>query len=103
MTARGLPYPPPATGASAEIGYAGPGTSGTSIAGRLKLDEASALDPVPGRDAEKLAECVADMADMSGEWYGLMVADTGLDIDDHLAVAGYIEAAGQGAACTASP
>lgn len=84
-----------ATGASAEIGYVRPGTGGTGIAGRLKLDEASALDPVPGRDAEKLAECVADMADMSGEWYGLMVVDTGLDIDDHLAVAGYIEAAGK--------
>ena len=25
------------------------------------------------------------MVDMSGEWYGLMVADTGVGMDDHLA------------------
>ncbi|WP_221931089.1 DUF3383 family protein, partial [Telmatospirillum sp. J64-1] len=76
-----------ATGAAAVLGYAdGP------LASQMKLTTDTALAPVPGADAETPLEAVAVLADRSGDWYGLAFADPGLAVEDHLAVAGFIEA-----------
>ena len=80
-----------ATGAGQEIGYAVNAGSGTDLSGRMALTSALALPLVPGFDAETSLECAAKLADRSGDWYGLVFADT-LSDDEHLAVGGFIEA-----------
>lgn len=83
-----------ATGASASLGYMSAGAAdGTSIAGLLGLTAETALPPVAGADAESAAGCVAALADLSGDWYGCVFADASLTVADHLAVAGFVEAA----------
>ena len=82
-----------ATGAAASLGYLSAGTGdGTSIAGLLGLTPETALPPVAGADAESPVECVAALADLSGDWYGCSFADTGLSVADHVAVSAFIEA-----------
>ena len=78
-------------GTGQELGFAVSAGVGTDISSLLAITEEQALPLVPGADAETPLECVATLADMSGDWYGLMFAEP-LDDDDHLAVAGYIEA-----------
>ncbi|MCY1361911.1 hypothetical protein D9M69_486040 [compost metagenome] len=46
-----------------------------------------------GIAAETLLDCVAGMASMSADWYGLLVADTAPADDDLLGVAAFIEGA----------
>lgn len=82
-----------ATGASASLGYMSAGATGTGIADLLALTVQTALAPVGGVDAESAVECAAALADLSGEWYGCVFADADLDVEDHLAVAAFIEAA----------
>lgn len=76
-----------ATGAAATIGYA----SG-ALAEQMKLTVATALLPVPGADAETAKECAVTLADKSGEWYGLAFAAPDITVDDHLAVAAFVNA-----------
>jgi hypothetical protein len=76
-----------ATGAAATIGYAE-----GALAAQMKLTAETGLAPVPGADAETPLECATALADRSGEWYGLVFADTGITVDQHLAVASYINA-----------
>ncbi|WP_285907922.1 DUF3383 domain-containing protein [Pseudodesulfovibrio pelocollis] len=83
-----------ATGATVFMGYATAPASGTDISAMTGLTSALAYAPVPGFDAETPAECAAALADVSGEWYGLMFA-AALTVDQHVAVAAFIEATGK--------
>lgn len=74
-------------GADKTIGYAA-----GALAAQMKLTAATGLAPVPGADAETPKECVVTLADRSGEWYGVTFADTSLTVDDHLAVAAFVNA-----------
>lgn len=82
------------TGADSSVGYATSGASGTNVSALAGLTSALAYDPVPGYDAETPLECAEVLADVSGEWYGLMFAASTMPTDDQsVAVAGFIEAA----------
>lgn len=61
------------TGASSTVGYAVSPTSGTDISTLLKLNDGAASPPVVGIVAETLADCVAALADKSGDWYAAVV------------------------------
>lgn len=78
------------TGGQVTIGYCENPEGGT-LAQKLKLTKETALAPQDGRDKETIRECVAALADM-GDWYGLAIADDSLAVDDHLAVAQFIQA-----------
>lgn len=81
-------------GADSSVGYATSGASGTDISTMTGLTAALAYDPVPGYDAETPIQCAETLADVSGEWYGLMFAASTMPTDDQsVAVAGFIEAA----------
>lgn len=81
-------------GADSSVGYATSGASGTDISTMTGLTAALAYDPVPGYDAETPVQCAETLADVSGEWYGLMFAASTMPTDDQsMAVAGFIEAA----------
>lgn len=78
------------TGPQQELGFAGAAGEGTDISSRLALTKELALSLVAGMPAETPLQCVANLADISGDWYGLAWADPISD-DDHLAVGGFIE------------
>lgn len=81
------------TGATSSVSYATAGT-GTDISTLLGLTSASGASvPVGGIVAETLLSAVAQMANLSNDWYGLAVAAIGLQDADQIAVAGFIEAA----------
>lgn len=81
-------------GADSSVGYATAPTSGTDISTMTGLTATLAYDPVPGYDAETPVQCAETLADVSGEWYGLMFAASTMPTDDQsMAVAGFIEAA----------
>lgn len=83
-----------ATGSAAFMGFASAPDAGTDISTMTGLTEALATTPVPGYDAETPAQCAAALADLSGEWYGLMFAATSAVTDDQLVdVAAFVEAA----------
>jgi hypothetical protein len=83
-----------ATGAAVSLGYATAPASGTDISTMTGLTAALAYDPVPGYDAETPLQCAETLADVSGEWYGLMFAASTMPTDaQSIAVAGFIEAA----------
>ena len=78
-----------ATGAGVAIGWA----TG-NLAPMLKLDQAQALAPTDGQDAESAVEAVQALADFSGAWYGCMFAANTMPQEaDYLAVAEFIEGA----------
>ena len=82
------------TGAASEVGYASATGSGTDISALLKLTAATALVPVPGFAAETPVECVTELANMSGMWYGLSFAASTMPTDDQIVdVAAFIEGA----------
>lgn len=82
------------TGATSEVGYASATGSGTDISALLKLTSATALVPVPGFAAETPVECVTELANMSGMWYGLSFAASTMPTADQLVdVAAFIEGA----------
>lgn len=82
------------TGASSEVGYASATGSGTDISAQLKLTSSTALVPVPGFAAETPVECVTELANMSGMWYGLSFAASTMPTADQLVdVAAFIEGA----------
>lgn len=81
-------------GADSSVGYATSGASGTNVSALAGLTATLAYDPVPGYDAETPVQCAETLADVSGEWYGLMFAASTMPTDDQsMAVAGFIEAA----------
>lgn len=81
-------------GADSSVGYATSGASGTNVSALAGLTATLAYDPVPGYDAETPVQCAETLADVSGEWYGLMFAASAMPTDDQsVAVAGFIEAA----------
>lgn len=84
-------------GGDQKIGYVtlvDPATPGaTDISSMMKLTNVLALPPVDGSDSESLTDAVVLMADISGDWYGLMVAtDKDIEDDEHIKVARFIEA-----------
>lgn len=82
------------TGTSSEVGYASATGSGTDISALLKLTAATALVPVPGFAAETPVECVTELANMSGMWYGLSFAANTMPTDDQIVdVAAFVEGA----------
>lgn len=82
------------TGALSSVGYATTPGAGTDLSDLLKLTAATALTPVPGFAAETAAECAAELANMSGQWYGLTFAASTMPDGDALeAVAAFIEGA----------
>ena len=83
------------TGVTSTITYAEAPASGTDISALLGLVTGVASAPVNGVAAESLVDAVADIAGMSNAWYGLQVADASLGESDVLAVAAFIEGAGQ--------
>lgn len=83
------------TGVTSTITYAEAPTSGTDISALLGLVTGVASAPVNGVAAEALVDAVAEIAGMSNAWYGLQVADATLSESDVLAVASFIEGAGQ--------
>jgi len=84
------------TGTSSTIGYASATGSGTDISAMLNLVTGIASPPVAGVAAETLLAAVQELADISNDWYGLMVATaTPPGNSDHLAVASFIEGASQ--------
>lgn len=82
------------TGVASVVGYASPTGAGTDISALLKMTSATALAPVPGFIAETPVECVAQMANISGVWYGLTFASSTMPTDDQVVdVAAFIEGA----------
>lgn len=89
-----------ATGSTAFMGYASAPASGSDISAMTGLTQAKAHTPIPGYDAETPAECAAELADVSGEWYGLTFAATApITDDEHVDVAAFIEATTKSRVC----
>lgn len=82
------------TGVTSTVGYASATGSGTDISALLKLTSATALVPVPGFAAETPVDCVSELANMSGMWYGLSFAASAMPTADQIVdVAAFIEGA----------
>jgi len=81
-------------GVTSTVGYAIAPVSGLDISGLLKLTFALANAPVAGRNVETPVECAAELANRTGQWFGLMfAADAAITTTEHLAVAALCEAA----------
>ncbi|HCM64785.1 MAG TPA: hypothetical protein DIT05_19930 [Morganella sp. (in: Bacteria)] len=74
-----------------EVGYPSTAAEGSYLGGLMKLDENAGGLIVAPQAAETAPEAVAVMADISGGWYGLVIADDSLTDEDVLAVADFIE------------
>ena len=90
------------TGTGSSVSYATAPASGTDISVLLGLsatptNTGSTADvPVAGIAAETLLSCVENFGNLFGDWYMLSVASGTTPADaDHIAVAGYIQSAGQ--------
>lgn len=82
------------TGTTSTVGYATANTTGADISALLKLTNGLALAPVAGFAVETPVQCVAAMANQSGQWYGFSFAASTMPTDDQLIeVAGFIEGA----------
>lgn len=82
------------TGTTSALTFASAPVSGTDISVLMGLQTGQASAPVAGIAAETLLAAVSALADKSTAWYGLYVAAAGVADSDHIAVAGFIEAAG---------
>ena len=82
------------TGASSIVSYAGAAKlDEKDISAMLKLTKSTALEPVPGFDAESPLQAVQIMCDKSADWYGCTFAVADMPSDDQLLdVAKFIEA-----------
>lgn len=81
------------TGVNSEVSYASTEGTGTDISALLKLTAATNATLVNGFAAETPVVAAAELANISGLWYGLMFASTVMPTDSQaLAVAEYIEA-----------
>lgn len=84
-------------GAEATLGYATTvasddegGEAATDISTMLRWTVNTALPVIDGSDGESAKECIAHLADV-GDWYGCVFTEP-LTVEQHLDVAGYIEA-----------
>lgn len=81
-------------GAEATLGYAtaiiGGDEGATDISTMLRWTVNTALPVIDGSDGESAKECIAHLADV-GDWYGCVFTEP-LTVEQHLDVAGYIEA-----------
>lgn len=80
------------TGVDSTVARATVPDAGTDL-GALMLLESNEATTQTGTDSEGVTDAVERMLDASNEWYGLVVADTSVDDDDVMTVAGMIEAA----------
>lgn len=82
------------TGAASTITYADVTGSGVDVSAQLRLTAATgASAPVAGIVAESYVAAVTILAGMSSAWYGLYGAASSAVNADHIAAAGFIEAA----------
>lgn len=82
------------TGETSTVGYATANSTGTDVSAKLKLTSALALAPVGGFAAETPVECVAALANQSGQWYGLSFAAATMPTAEQIvSVAAFIEGA----------
>lgn len=78
--------------AASAVTYATAPGSGTDISALLGLTSDTSIALIPGFDAEEPVECVADMANLSSVWYGLMFAASTQPTDDqNIEVADFVE------------
>ena len=82
------------TGTTSSVGYAQPTGSGTDVSTLLQLTSALASTPVMGIAAESALAAVGVLDNLPTSWYGLMFATPTIQNSDHLAVAAYIQGAG---------
>lgn len=90
-------------GESRTISYGAPPeggpAAGTDISYKMRITQETALEPLPGKNAETPKEAAVILADKSGDWYGLTFADfqgsESITVAQHLDVAAFIEAAGK--------
>lgn len=83
-----------ATGSAASITFATAPGSGVDLAVLMGLESTQGGSVVAGIVAETLATAIAQLADMSNDWYGLTIASSTMpSSSDYLAAAGFIEAA----------
>ncbi|EPS2706384.1 DUF3383 domain-containing protein [Cronobacter turicensis] len=80
------------TGESTAVGFAKAPATGNDLAALLGLSESAGATIVAGQNNETLAQCVSMLAARSGDWYGLVAADTDVTSEGVLAVADVIEA-----------
>lgn len=82
------------TGAASTVTYADVTGSGVDISAQMRLTAATgASAPVAGIVTESYLAAVTILAGMSSSWYGLYGAAASASNSDHLAVAGFLEAA----------
>lgn len=81
------------TGATSAVSWATAPDSGTDVSTLLGLTQAQSAVPVEGIASETLTAAYQVLLDMSNDWYGTMVAATGVTDDEHMQVAALIEAA----------
>lgn len=82
------------TGAGSAVGYADAAPEGTDLSSLLGLTESAGATPIAGQASETIEQCVSALSSHSTDWYGLVIADSGLSDEDVLAVAAVIEADG---------
>ncbi|RKQ40602.1 DUF3383 domain-containing protein [Enterobacter sp. R1(2018)] len=81
-------------GAGSAVGYADAAPEGTDLSSLLGLTESAGATPIAGQASETIEQCVSALSSHSTDWYGLVIADSGLSDEDVLAVAAVIEADG---------
>jgi fibronectin type 3 domain-containing protein len=80
------------SGSSSKVGFATVPTSGTDLSALMGLTESAGAVSVDGTAGESLLDAVQALANISNDWYGVLVAATATD-GDIQSVAAYIEAA----------
>lgn len=82
------------TGTASVVTFATNPGSGTDVGALMGLESGQGGSSVAGVAAEALADCVANIENMSNAWYGLTIASSTMpSTSDYLAVAAFIEAA----------
>lgn len=81
------------TGISSTVSFATSG-AGTDISAQLKLTSGTASYNVTGIAAETAVAAVTILDGLTVDWYGLMTASPSVVNADHLAIAAYIQGAG---------
>ncbi|MCC8364917.1 DUF3383 domain-containing protein [Xenorhabdus sp. PB61.4] len=78
---------------SGKLGYVTRSDSGSYIGDILKLDADSGATAIDPTEPETIAEAVKALGEVSGAWYGLVIADNTLSDRDVTSVGRYIESA----------
>lgn len=80
-------------GKTGSVGFASPPESGTDLSSMLKLTQETGVTPVEGTDGEAIVDAIAKLADLSNDWYGLVVTSA-VSNDEVKAIANFIGSAG---------